>query len=316
MSIDRRTFLATTASAALAAIPLHATAAEQPPLNERQIMRRQRFATSTYSFWRFKDDSKLPIEDCIRHAASMGFDAVEILHRQMTAESNDYLQNIKRTALLEGIDLCGFSIHQGFVYPDPDLRKKNIDHTIHCIELAYKLGIPSMRVNTGRWNTSKDFDELMKNRGIEPPLPGVSEETAFQWVIDAFNACIPAAKQCGVTMGLENHWGLGLTPQGVLRIVDAVNSPFLKVTMDTGNFLEDPYDRLDKLAPQTVYVHAKTYFGGGIWYTLDLDYPRIASILAKHNYHGYVSLEFEGNENWQTAMPKSLALLKKAFPSA
>ena len=36
------------------------------------------------------------------------------------------------------------------------------------IELAYSLGIPTMRVNTGRWRTTKDFDELMKNRGIEP----------------------------------------------------------------------------------------------------------------------------------------------------
>ena len=313
MAVDRRTFLAGSASAALAGLANQVGAAEQAGGAGRQNMRRNRIATSTYSFWRFKDDSKLPIEECIRQAAGMGFDGVEVLHRQMTDESNEYLQGIKRCALVEGVDLCGFSIHQGFVYADAEVRKKNIDHTIHCIELAYKMGIPSMRVNTGRWNTTKDFDDLMKNRGIEPPLPGVSEDTAFGWVIDAFNACIPKAKECGVTMGLENHWGLGLTPAGVLRIVDAVNSPFLKVTMDTGNFLEDPYDRLDQLAPKAVYVHAKTYFGGGIWYTLDLDYERIAGILRKHNYHGYVSLEFEGNEGWQTAIPKSLAVLRKAF---
>ena len=37
---------------------------------------------------------------------------------------------------------------------------------MHCLELAYALGIPTMRVNTGTWRTSKNFDELMKNRGI------------------------------------------------------------------------------------------------------------------------------------------------------
>jgi len=37
-------------------------------------------------------------------------------------------------------------------------------------------------------------------------------------------------------------------------------------------FLEDPYDKLKQIAPKTVYVQAKTYFGGGEWYTLDLDY--------------------------------------------
>ncbi len=53
--------------------------------------------------------------------------------------------------------------------------------------------------------------------------------------------------------------------------------------------------------------------GGGIWYTLDLDYGRIAQIMREHNYRGYVSLEFEGNEDYRTAIPKSLALLRKAF---
>ena len=60
-------------------------------------------------------------------------------------------------------------------------------------------------------------------------------------------------------------------------------------------------------------MQAKTYYGGGLWYTLDLDYPRIARIMKKHNYKGYVSLEFEGNENYKTAIPKSLARLRKAF---
>src|SRR5258708_5440474 len=45
-------------------------------------------AISTYSFWRFKDDSKVPIEDCTHHSAAMGFDAVEILRMQMDREDN------------------------------------------------------------------------------------------------------------------------------------------------------------------------------------------------------------------------------------
>ena len=62
-----------------------------------------------------------------------------------------------------------------------------------------------------------------------------------------------------------------------------------------------------------MFVQAKTYYGGGLWYTLDLDYPRIAAMLRKHKYRGYISLEFEGNEDWQTAIPKSLELLRQAF---
>ncbi|MGD9636066.1 MAG: sugar phosphate isomerase/epimerase family protein, partial [Pirellulales bacterium] len=243
----------------------------------------------------------------------MGFDGVEILHMQMESEDPGYLQKLKQRALVNGVSLSGFSTHQGFVSPDAEVRKQNIDHTIHTIELAYALGIPTIRVNTGRWGTTKDFDQLMANRGIEPRLEGYTDDDGFKWVIDSFEECLPTAEKCGVTMGLENHWGLGRTPEGVLRIVDAVDSPWLQVTLDTGNFLEDPYDKLEQLAPRAVLVQAKTYFGGGVWYTLELDYPRIAALLRRHQYNGYVSLEFEGLEDWRTAIPKSLALLREAF---
>jgi hypothetical protein len=62
-----------------------------------------------------------------------------------------------------------------------------------------------------------------------------------------------------------------------------------------------------------VLVQAKTYFGGGTWYTLDIDYAKVAAILRKHAYRGYISLEFEGKEDFNTAVPKSLELIRKAF---
>ena len=278
-----------------------------------KLRRGNPIAVSTYSFWRFKRDLKLPIESCIEEAARMGFDGVEILHIQMEKESNEYLQGLKRRALINGIDLCGMSTHQGFVSPDKGKRQKNIDHTLKTIDLAYKLGIPIIRLNTGRWGTTRSFDDLMKNRGIEPVLPGYTEEDGFKWVIESIEKCLPDAEQAGVMLGLENHWGLARTAEGLLRIVNAIDSPWLKVLLDTGNFLEDPYDKLEQCAPYTVFMQAKTYYGGGLWYTLDLDYPRIARIMRKHNFRGYVSLEFEGNEDYKTAIPKSLAVLRSAF---
>ena len=120
-------------------------------------MRRQPIAVSTYSFWRFQEGLRLPIEQCIDLASDMGFDALEILHVQMHQTDNAYLQKLKRHALLNGIDLCGMSTHQGFVFPDKAKRQENIDHTLKCIEIAYALGIPTIRVNTGRWGTIKSL---------------------------------------------------------------------------------------------------------------------------------------------------------------
>lgn len=313
--IKRRTFLSRSI-AATAALGLTSFSTGSQALagqSSTESHRPNPIALSTYSFWRFKEGLKLPIETCIDETARMGFDGVDLLLIQMESEDNAYLQKLKRHALINGLDLCCMSTHQGYVSPDKDRRQKNIDLTLKQIEIAYRLGVPIVRVNTGRWGTIKSFDDLMANRGIEPVLPGYTEEDGFKWVIGSLEKCLPKAEECGVILGLENHWGMARTPEGLLRIANAIDSPWLQVLLDTGNFLEDPYDKLEMCAPKAVFMQAKTYYGGGLWYTLDLDYPRIARIMRKHNFRGYVSLEFEGNEDYKTAIPKSLALLRKAF---
>jgi len=309
--MKRRTFLGNSIAAA-GALVLGAESSKSAESME-PLRRPNPIALSTYSFWRFKEGLKLPIDTCIDETARMGFDGVDLLLIQMESEDNAYLQKLKRHALINGLDLCCMSTHQGFVYPDKEKRQQNIDLTLKQIEIAYRLGIPIVRLNTGRWGTIKSFDELMANKGIEPILPGYTEEEGFKWVIGSIEKCLPKAEECGVILGLENHWGLARTPEGLLRIVNAIDSPWLQVLLDTGNFLEDPYDKLEQCAPQTVFMQAKTYYGGGLWYSLDLDYPRIGRIMRKHNFRGYISLEFEGNEDYKTAIPKSLAVLRKAF---
>src|SRR5262245_4169660 len=204
MTPDRRQFLAQTA--ALALVPAAGGAPAEGPgpklAPDARKPRPNRIAVSTYSFWQFRHARLRDIETCIDLAADMGFDGVEILHRQMEKESNDYLQRLKRRAFLLGMDLCGFSTHQGFLSPKKEERQKNVRHTLHCIELAYRMGIPTMRVNTGTWGTSKNFDELMKNRGVEPARKGYTDEDGFGWVIDAYGQCLKAAERCGVVLGL------------------------------------------------------------------------------------------------------------------
>ncbi|QDT33189.1 sugar phosphate isomerase/epimerase family protein [Thalassoglobus polymorphus] len=316
MNINRRQLLAGAALAGTMGLSSFAQG-QKPEVPQEQprppVKRTPRIATSTYSYWRFRPDTKLSIEECIDLAANAGFDGVEVLHIQMQDESNAALQRIKQRAFRNGIDLCGCSTHQSFVSPDADKRQRNIDHTIHCIELAYALGIPTIRVNTGRWGTIKSFDELMAKKGIEPILPGHTEDEGFKWVIDSLEKCLPKAEECGVVLGLENHWGLGRTAEGVIRVIDAIDSPWLQATLDTGNFLERQYEQYELLAPYAAFVQAKTYFGGGTWYTLEIDYERVAKILSDVNYTGYVSLEFEGKEAHETAIPKSLQMLRKSF---
>ena len=312
----RRHFLAASAAAGTA-WALGAPAFAEP---KAAPAGRIKIGLSSYSYWHFAA-AKVSIDDVIDKAAALGVDGVDILHRQMDCAEfgrlddtvHAYCQRLKRHAFRAGVALICLSIEQDFVSPNAAERHKWVAHTEKCIEIAYALGVPCVRVNAGRWKTIPDFALLMKARGVESPLPGFTEDDAFKWCIDALQKCADLAKERGVTLALENHWGLTNTPEGQLRIVKAVNSPWLGALMDTGNFLENPYDKLAAVAPQTVFVQAKTYDGGGEFYTLDLDYKRIAKILRDAGYTGYVALEMEGKEAAETAVPKGLAVLRAAF---
>lgn len=314
--MNRRAFFGTTACVGAGL----ATGVQANPASVGKPGGRERIKLGlcTYSYWHFRDP-KVSIETVIERASQFGVEGVDILHRQMdipekeplTAEHRRYLQKLKRHAFHNGVDLVCLSIHQDFVQKDPADRQAQIDHTHKCLEIAYELGIPCIRLNSGRWKTIKDFDDLMKARGVEPIPADCTEDDGFNWCIECIEKCIPKAEACGVVMALENHWGLSRTPEGQLRLINAVPSPWLGALMDTGNFMEDPYDKLKQIAPKTVYMQAKTYYGGGEWYTLNLDYARIARILADAGYSGYCCLEFEGKENPDTAVPRSLKVLRK-----
>jgi sugar phosphate isomerase/epimerase len=308
MKIDRRSLLQVGGAALVAPLARVAEAQESASGASARIS----LAVSTYSYWHFRTE-RYPIEQVIEQAARLGFDGVEILHRQMTDESPAYVNKLKQAAFRAGLSLPMLSIHQDFVSPKAEERKEAVDHTIRCIQLAVRLGIPSIRLNSGRWNTIKSFDDLMKVKGDEPPIEGYTDEDAFRWCIECIQELLPVAEREGVLLALENHWGLTTRTEHLLRIHKSVSSPWLGINLDTGNFPGDPYPEIEKLAPHASIVQAKTYYGGGEWYTLDLDYNRIAATLRKANFRGWVSLEMEGKEDPATAVPKSYEVLRAAF---
>ena len=312
--MNRRDFLLG-ATTSLGATVLHAAESKAPPATAPHSP--LKLALSTYSYWHFRGP-KMPVERVMEKVSALGVNGIDLLHRQMgidelgrlDAASHIYCRNLKRHALRCGVDLVCLSILQDFVSPSPAERQKWIAFTEKCIEIAYALGIPCIRISSGRWKTIPDFEALMKARGVEPVLPGYTDDDGFNWCIECIQVCTELAAERGVVLALENHWGLSGTPEGQLRIINAVNSPWLGALMDTGNFMENPYDKLARIAPKTVFVQAKSYDGGGEFYTLDLDNARIAKILRDAGYTGYVSLEMEGKEDAETAVPKGLAAIR------
>ncbi len=273
-------------------------------------MNTMRLGCSTYSFWHFKGPKK-PLLKYLEDIYGIGFAGVEILEEHFEETGVEYLAKVKKRAFELGLDIYCIAIHNDFVNPSKEAREAEVRKVKKWIRVAARLGAKALRINSGRWRTIESFDELMARRGEEPPLEGYNEEDGFSWVVECLEKLVPIAEEYGVVLALENHWGLTRDSRGVLRIVSEVGSEWLRVLLDTGNFIEDTYSEIEKVAPYAVMVHAKTYFGGGEWYTLDLDYGKIFSILRNTGFKGWISLEYEGRERPKEGVRKSFDLLKK-----
>jgi sugar phosphate isomerase/epimerase len=279
-------------------------------------MKALRLGTSTYSYWHFTPE-KVPIEHVIDQAQALGLAGVEIVQQQLASEENSYLQSLKRYAFRRGVALYNLGTSQDFVWREAEKRAQNVEHTKYCIDLAHKLGVPSIRVNAGWWREDS-WEGLLAAKGWVTPYVGCTEDDGFAWAIEGLAACVDLAAEKGVMLLLENHWGLTTTVVNMIRILKGVNSPWLRAILDMGNFYFEPdmLAAVRQIAPYVDLAHAKTYPGGGLVYTLDLDYTAMFRILLEAGFGGYVSLEMEGHEAAVTAVPKSITLLQEAWVAA
>lgn len=272
-----------------------------------------RLGLSSYSYWHFTPE-KVPLSVIVDKAADSGVMGLEILHQQLESESNSYLQSVKRQAFRRGLALYNLGTSQNFIAKERAERDEQVAHTKHCIDLAHALGVPSIRVNAGTWQYPGG-PGLIESRGWTQPWDGLSDEDGFTWAIEGLGACVDHAKEQGVMLLLENHWGLTTTAAGMLRVLEGVNSPWLRAILDMGNFYYDGdmYGPMEQVAPYVDLAHAKTYPGGGLVFTIDIDFARVFRILKNAGFQGYVSVEMEGKEHADTAVPKSIEVLKKMW---
>jgi sugar phosphate isomerase/epimerase len=282
-----------------------------------------KLAISTYSFHRFgsgpEGDALPTLEEMIDRTADSGIQGLEIIGNHLTQlgkTSSTDLAALRQYLALAGVAPVSVSAHHNPVQADPAAREAELDKLVHWIDVAHEIGAPIVRAFGGRWGTATSFAEYMANNGEEPPLEGFTLDDGYAMAIDAFRTAAYYAGRKGVTLALENHWGLTATAEGTLRIHDAVSSPWLKLVLDTGNFIhaDDMYAEMAKMFDDLVLVHAKTYAGGSMYFgDFAVDYERLAVMLRDAGYRGYVSIEFEGNAMPDEGIAESVRELTRAF---
>jgi sugar phosphate isomerase/epimerase len=234
----------------------------------------------------------MTLEGFLKKAVEMDLDGVELTAYYFPSLDDGYLYTIKRRALRLGLEISGAAVGNNFCQPDPAKRDEQVSLVRTWIGIADKLGAPLLRVFAG-------------------PVPsGHSEAEARDWTISSLKRCVPDAASHGITLALENHGGITSTAEQTISLVEAVDSEWVAINLDTGNYRQNPYDEIGRTAPYAVTAHAKTEIRLDTG-NIDADFSRIVSILHAAKYRGYLSIEYEAAEDPMTAVPRFAAELQR-----
>ena len=293
----RRGFLTRAALAAAlpTVLPRAATAIEPIGRNRPAHLK---LSLAAYSFRKELDLKvrRMSLFDFVDLAADLALDAVEPTSYYFPADADlAYFHRLQRHAFLLGLDVSGTSVGNDFCLPPGPAREAQLAMVRTIIDRAAALQAPVIRVFAGK-------------------VPkGDSEETAIGRAIEGIRESLPYAVEKGVMLALENHGGITATPDQILRLVEAVDSPAFGVNLDTGNFrTADPYADLARLAPYAINVQVKTEIQAGPSASKEpADLPRLIQVLRDARYSGYVVLEYEGAEEPREAVPRHVEALRK-----
>jgi len=297
--LTRRRFLAAAGAAGGAICTGLAAPAKAIEPIDRPGTPKFKFSLAGYSYRKLLTGNppELTLDDFLFDCARMGLEGTEPTSYYFPKPlTNEYLCHLKHLAFRLGLDISGTAIGNDFCHGPGPARDAQLKLAREWIEHAAVLGAPVIRIFSGR------------------PRDGQTVEEAHRLAVEGIEEACEYAARYGVFLALENHGGLTATVEGMLRLVRDVKSPWFGVNLDTGNFHgEDIYGDLARVAPYAVNVQVKVTVSGPERGREPSDFKRLADILRKASYRGYIVLEYEEAEDPRRACPRYIEQLREAF---
>lgn len=279
---------------------------------------------SSYSFQRLINSKEYNQIQLIKLAKELGFAGIEFaeLFPHNNEKKETYAMRLREEAERLDMPILNYAVSADF------LNCKDIEQQIQelCehIDIAQILGTKLMR-----HDVSYGFkDRNDKFVGFDEALPTL---------VKGCKAVTEYGKSKGIFTMTENHGIFCQSSERVLKLIKAVADDNFGTLTDIGNFLcvdEAPETAVANVAPFAKYVHVKdfhfketlapgessdgcfkTYGGhflkGAVLGEGIVPVKKCLSILKNSGYSGYVSIEFEGDEDNIPALKKGLANLQK-----
>ncbi|MGC4376666.1 sugar phosphate isomerase/epimerase family protein [Fictibacillus sp. Mic-4] len=263
---------------------------------------------SSYSLFSALKSGEMTIVEAIQWTRDHGGEHIEIVPLGFNFDENPRLvETIVQKAEEAGIDISNYAIGANFISDDDKSYEAEIERVKKEVEIANRLGVKLMRHDVA-W---RQINETSIKQ-FEEDLPRL---------VSACREIADYAAQFGITTSVENHGFFIQASDRVQRLIQLVDRPNFKTTMDIGNFMcvdEDPVSAVKKNLPFASMIHLKDFYlrpshenpGEGWFQTTagnylrgaivghgDIPIRKILKIIKESGYEGYVSIEFEGMED-------------------
>ena len=279
-----------------------------------------KIGVSSYSFSQYIKAEKMTQFDCVARAHEMGFSGIEFtnLAGSCPEEQLELAKKIAAEAERVGIEIIAYTIGAELYKETEEESQAELERLYGQLEVARALGAPLMRHDVcyklGKSGNARSFDLM---------LPTIAKNA---------RTLTERAKELGIRTCTENHGYIAQDSDRVERLFNAVAHDNYGLLVDVGNFIcadEEPARAVSRVAPYAIHVHAKDFDvgetkengrtnstrGGNFWRATAIGdgcvpVEKCLRILKRAGYDGYVSVEYEGEEDCIEGIAKGLANLK------
>jgi sugar phosphate isomerase/epimerase len=254
-----------------------------------------------YSFNKPLRAGELTVPEVIDYCADngyMGLDATGYYFPGYpSVPSDEYIYACKRKAFVNGVTISGTGVRNDFAVADEVARRKDFQLVKNWVEVCAKLGGTALRVFTGK------------------KVPdGYTFDQALEWLAPLMRECVDYGRRYGVMVSMQNHNDFAKTAEESIRIIEAVDSEWFGLVLDVGSLrMHDPYEEIEKLLPYATSWQIKE----NVWYgrkEVPLDLPKLAGIIRKGGYRGFLPLETLGDGDPKQKLARFLPKVRAAFP--
>lgn len=131
----------------------------------------------------------------------------------------------------------------------------------HCPLMRPEISVPYLQ-RAIRFASDVGAPIVNTDEGIKPDW--MDDEFAFQVMKYTLTQVMKTAERYKIYIGIEDHQIFSKRTEGLLRIANLVESPYLQINFDTGNAYvagSDPYEMLEAVKDRLYHLHAKDIGG-------------------------------------------------------